>query len=513
VERDASQQQQQRLLTALAVVTASVGLALRLWILASPAGRVDSDEAVVGLMGQWIADGHRPPWFFWGQHYGGTIEPILVGFALKVHHGRLVLKAVPLALSAVSAFILARAARRLMPRANARLAGALLFAWPGTTWLATKERGFYWAGMVLVCAALWIAAELVATTATDRNRWRLWAVYGGVVGFAWYTTPQSMFVLLGLTGWLLLNRCTRRDAAIGFAGFVIGSSPWLWGWAHDGAKVFEQPAPSAPYLERLSKVTFTLIPRALGLRTVFIDGWTLGPFGVAMWIALLTLVAGSTVYALRFRDRVPPFVQILLILAISFPLLAAIPALSIFVSEPRYGLYVIPVVVLLAAPLLRYRATTYAIVAVVLLLALAGTNTVVSTSQQSRQPLLDLAPTDLAPVKQALIEREITHVYADYWLANPLTFRNSPTIVATPLESARVEWSRVEVDASGTNVWIVYRGSVRDRALPQELATRGVSVTREPVGEIAIYHLSRYLNPNDLGAFWSRYPAGSQSQR
>ena len=494
-----------RVWTALTVVTVAVGLALRIWILQSPAGRVDSDEAVVGLMGQWIADGHRPSLFFWGQFYGGTIEPVLVAVGMKIHHGRLFLKAVPLALSALSALILVRAARQVMSNERARLAGALLFAWPGTTWLATKERGFYWVGMVAVCTALYCAARIANTTAHSP---RTWALYGLAVGLGWYTTPQTMFILLPLTCWLLATRGTARATTVVTASALIGASPWIWGWAKYGSKVFEQPAATSTYLERFEQVTLTLVPRTLGLRTLFVRGWTLGPIGVAIWIAVFTAVIAFAIYALRFRTRIAPFTQALLAALISFPFLASTPSLSIFVSEPRYALYVVPVVVLFAmlfAPNARVATT---LVIVVLAVAVSSTNTLIAMSHERSQSLLDLAPTDLVPIKRALAERDITRLYADYWLANPITFRNGSTIVASSLESARVDWAKFEVDASRSGIWVVYANSVRDRALPTELKRRGVAIRRDVVGEIAIYVLDQYLDPHELGDFWGRYPAG-----
>ncbi len=490
---------------AMTVITVAVGLAVRIWILVSPAGRLDSDEAVVGLMGQWVSEGHKPPLFFWGQYYGGTIEPVLVAVGMKLHHGRMLVKAVPLAMSALSALILVRAARQLMTTQRARLAGALLFAWPGTTWLATKERGFYWVGMVLVCTALYAAARIVSNTSPLT---RIWALYGFTVGLAWYTTAQTMFVLLPLTVWLVTTRFTIRSTAILLATSLIGAAPWFVGWARYGSRVFEQATSTSPYFDRLETVSFTLIPRALGLRTLFVSGWTLGPVGAAIWITAFTAAIGIAIYGCRFRRRLTPFTPALIILLICFPFLAAVPSLSIFASEPRYGLYIIPVVALGLMNCIRSPRGAAVLLVSALSVGIISTSTLVTMSRAESQPLLDLAPTDLAPVKRALAERDITRLYADYWLANPITFRNGPKIIASPLESARVAWAQIEVDASKTAVWVVYANSARDRALPKELQRRGISVRRQVDGEIAIYVLDEYLNPAALGDFWGRHRAG-----
>ncbi|HEX2295550.1 MAG TPA: hypothetical protein VHN37_09605, partial [Actinomycetota bacterium] len=53
-----------------------VGIVFRAWMLRSPIGLLDSDEAVVGLMARHVLDGDFPV-FFWGQPYGGPHEAVL----------------------------------------------------------------------------------------------------------------------------------------------------------------------------------------------------------------------------------------------------------------------------------------------------------------------------------------------------------------------------------------------------------------------------------------------------
>ena len=142
------------------LLVAAIGVALRVWILRSPAGRLDSDEAVVALMADSIRSGHKPTLFFSGQYYGGVYEPILTALALTVHRSVLAVKMVPIFCSAIAAGMTARIARRFVNAQRARLAGALLFAWPGTTWLSTKERGFYWVMLLCVLGAMLCAVRL-----------------------------------------------------------------------------------------------------------------------------------------------------------------------------------------------------------------------------------------------------------------------------------------------------------------------------------------------------------------
>ncbi len=492
----------------LCAVTIAIGLALRLAVLRSPAGRLDSDESVVALMADVVARGHRPALFFWGQYYGGTIEQLMVALAFKVHRSATTLKAVPLLLSAASAWCLSRAARPIVGRERARLAGALLFAWPGTTWLATKERGFYWVGMFLVCSALAFATHLVARRATRPNL--VWWCYGLTIGVAWYTSSQTMFVLVPLTIWVASAvRPTIRSIGWTGVGALIGMSPWLRGLQLYRTKVFHQDPALESYLTRLHHVTFELVPRVLGLRTLFVGGWTFAIFGVVLYLVVVLALA---MFALR-RWRHPVAVdrnssRLIVVLAASFPFLAAIPNLAVFVSEPRYGLYLVPTLALFLVVSVHRFAAAAAVVVVVLAVGIASTTKLVDMANRTPQPLLDLTPSDTSPIEHALHERGVTRVYADYWLANPLTFRHRYGIIASPIDQPRALWAMQAVDAAHSTTWVVYQHSARDEALPAALTARGINVTRHTIGEFAIFSLDRYLNPLALGSFWAHHHAG-----
>src|SRR5687767_14060466 len=79
------------------------GVALRVWLWASPLAPVDGDEAVVGLMARKILDGEFQA-FFWGQEYGGIHEALLVALllAVRVPHG-IAMEVVPVVLHAAGA--------------------------------------------------------------------------------------------------------------------------------------------------------------------------------------------------------------------------------------------------------------------------------------------------------------------------------------------------------------------------------------------------------------------------
>ena len=61
----------------------AVGVGLRLVVLFGPLGRPDSDEVIAGLMARHLGSDGLPA-FFWGQHYGGTIEALPVAISLTL---------------------------------------------------------------------------------------------------------------------------------------------------------------------------------------------------------------------------------------------------------------------------------------------------------------------------------------------------------------------------------------------------------------------------------------------
>ena len=111
---------------AIAVAGALLGLGLRVWILRSHLGAVDSDEAVVGLLAKGILHG-RLPVFFPGQGYGGTQEefiaaPLIALFGLSAT----TIRAAPIALWAASAVLVWRIGLHSRPAARGDRRGALL---------------------------------------------------------------------------------------------------------------------------------------------------------------------------------------------------------------------------------------------------------------------------------------------------------------------------------------------------------------------------------------------------
>ncbi len=112
--RRAARTTNRRLVVIGIVVVALAGIAMRVWVLHTDAGVLDSDEGVPGLMARHFLDGHFST-FYWGQQYGGSLEVLLDAIAVFIGGStRLALKAPPLleALGVCAARVATRSADR-----------------------------------------------------------------------------------------------------------------------------------------------------------------------------------------------------------------------------------------------------------------------------------------------------------------------------------------------------------------------------------------------------------------
>ncbi len=491
-----------------AVVVAAI--ALRVWILGSPIGRADADESVVGLMARSILDGERPM-FFWGQDYGGTLEPALVAASFAVFgHSTIALKLVPVLLSGVAAVLVWRVGRRTVGEPAAALAGLVFTLFPPAfIWWSTKERGFYWAALVLALGVV-LAALRIRDAAPEVRAVDVVAL-GFLVGLAWWTSPQSMYLVLPVLAWLAVRHAHLwRRAWPVVPAALVGALPWIRWNLQNGLSSLEEPAPwvATSYPERLGRFFTWLLPTLLGVRRPFAGGWLLGPVGVVVLSGALVALGFLAVRLLGDRAE-RRALEPLLVAAVAFPFLFALPKASHYVLEPRYGLMLAPVVVLLIAVPLT--SMSRQVVAVSLAGALGALTVASLVDFSERNPMfVDLGPPLLGDLQATLDSADVDHVYADYWIAYPLMFETDARIVATPVDAVREAGFDQEVRAADPSTYAVFVDSQRDAALERALRGEHHRYERVETGDFAVYLLSERLPPESIpGAFG--LPAGAAS--
>lgn len=494
---------------ALAGAGALAGLVLRLWILSSSIGGVDSDEAVVGLMVR-----HYPrdlSVFYDGQTYGGTLEPILSAPFVQIVGGSVGLKLVPLLLSAVAAVLTWRVALRLVRPLAATTAGILVWVFPPAfLFWSTKARGFYWMGLCLALGVLLVALRLGDGVEPRRDL----MVGGFLVGLAWWTTPQSLLLIAPAGVWLVVRHSRLlRYAYLALPGLFLGALPWIAYNVRYGLVSLDEGDRGVhlAYPDRVEGFFTHLLPQLLGLRMPYSGDWVLGRLGIVLTVALV--VVGG-LYLWRRRRALEPIIYV----AVSYPLLFAIPETSFHVGEPRYGLWFMPVVAIVAAGVsvegLRREANTQAteraaalrasgLLVVAVLLSTLGIAHLIDHGEKNLGNY-DLNPSDLDATLAELAELDRDLVWADYWLAHRLEYESDGDIraaaVTGPLRRAA---SRTAVEGAPSTTFVLFAGSGPDERLPAALAELSVPFERIAVDDlVVVYALEPAVSPGDLAGVW-----------
>lgn len=487
-------------LVAAAVLAAVV---LRAWILGSPLGRVDADETVPGLMARAFLRGDLSV-FFWGQAYGGTIETAIVAMVFRVAGtSTLALKLVPVFVYGSACLLVWRVGRRTIGEPAASGAGLLFLLYPATSvWWSTKEYGYYAVALVLGLSVLLFALRI--HDSADDPSVRDLAALGLLAGLSWWTTPQTVYLVLPVLGWLAVRHTRlwwRAWPAVPAA--VVGALPWIaWNLRH-GFSSLHEPEPWFPttYAERLESFVERVVPTLLGAREAFSGEWLLGAFGVVLaGVALASWIA-AVVRTGPWPDRLRP-VEPLLVVLVAFPFLVAIPKASYWIAEPRYGWMLTPVIVLLLAlPLVSVRRQ---VVAVVVAAGLAAATIGALQDYGERNPMsVSLRPARLAPLVATLDSRGVDRVYADYWIAYPLTFETRERIVGSPVDAVRSAHHQQLVVQAHASTYVVFRDSLRDAGLAPALPQLGVGYERVETGLFAVYFLDAPVAPKRLRSVWA----------
>ena len=467
----------------------ALGLGLRVAVLATPMGMLDSDEAVVGLMGRHILQGEFPV-FFWGQFYGGSQEAMLAasGFAL-LGSSTLVLKLVPLLLDAVATALVWRLGLRTVGPRRAMAAAALFWIWPATfVWWSTKERGFYWICMVAGLAMLLFAMRL----AERPDRRREWIWLGLSAGVGWWASPQVGFFLLPACLFLVI-RAPRalRWAPLGVAAALVGAAPWLvFNLTHSWAS-FDVPPylRRGSYLEHLGIFFSRGLPMALGLRVPYTEAWVMPVVAEAIYAAVVV----ALLVAVGRRRR---GLGLVLLVVAAFPFLHALSPGSQSVGEGRYYLYLAPALALVLVSVVTSRPVAAGLVGAWLSVTSFGLVALVTASVQ-RAPDVPI-PASMTSLISTLHDHQARYVLADYWIAYRLSFESGEKVIATSTTTMRYQPYDSVVRASARPAWVFVEGSRTEIHFRRALIRLKVRYERVRRGGFVLYFPARRILPREL---------------
>ena len=484
--------------TAPVALVAIAGLAMRVWILRSSLGRVTSDDAITGIMAERILDG-RSYAFFLGQSYGGSLEAYVTAGAFAVFgHSVSVLKAVPIALSAVTAGLLFLIADRAMGRREGVVAACVWWLFPAEVVLwSTRSGGYY--GVLVVLGA---GAILLALNACMRPSPRLAMTLGIVLGLGAWTSPQVVALAAVPGVWVAVAflrhaRERRRELAALCVGWFAGASPWLvnllgLGWAGLQPHGFTG---ATSYASRLREFVRG-VPTLFGVRAPLSDAW-FGPQAMALGAVILVLVL---LVERVYRTRTPALLMLGLAAAAA-PFLVALSPYVTNMHVLRYYYTTGPLVALVAAAACNKRAVA------VVMVASCGALSAVALRETERFADADegcwyeQAPRDLGPLEDRLLAEGHRYVYAPYWTAYRLTFVSNYSVVAAPFDYARETELLEAVESSGSSVWIwMLNGTDDDDILTEQIDSLHVRYSTARVGDYAVYELARPVAPERIPA-------------
>jgi 4-amino-4-deoxy-L-arabinose transferase-like glycosyltransferase len=407
--------------------------------------RLDSDQAITGLMGLHVLQGEFPI-FFWRQDHAGVPEAYgaAVSFFL-FGASRRTLGLVPAAAAVGLALALYRTGTVLFGRPAGLL--AIPFATVVAPYVATHyvlARAYYiehlLAGqLVLLGAALWLARPL-----SPAARARAAIAMGLAGGFGLYMGFQIVTALVPAALALLLvdpRLPLRRSAWLGLGAFLLGSLPfWIYNLVHDWA-TFETGARFQGHVsagEAARALAVDLLPALLGVqdyvgRPRHLPGplaWT----APALALAAVALLAGRVARGVRrVREDAAVAGEALLLAVLGLTL--GLVWWGRYTQVPRYLLPLMPPLALVlarACQLVWRRSRPLAVAGAALYLgavgvALVGDLTILWPS--ARAAYRDSRAADEG-VLAFLRARGIRHAYAfDYWYAPRMTFDARETII------------------------------------------------------------------------------------
>jgi 4-amino-4-deoxy-L-arabinose transferase-like glycosyltransferase len=472
---------------------ALAGVVLRWYVLQSPIGGLDADEATSSLVSRQILDGKWPAF----------IAPLERGGALLAYPRALVLalfgpnvvatKLIEVVVYAAACVLVWRVGRRIFGEREGQLAGAVMWVFsPAMVWESTKVMLYYTPALVLATLVLLICVRQYQGESMRDIAW-----LGFVVGLGVWIHPMVFYVAVPAVGWLVWQRPRLvREVWRAVPGVVVGALPWIiYSLRHDFSTL-KQPPGALPttYADRVEGFFSDLLPRALGLRHQYFGGWYLEPLSYVVYAALFV---GLLIAVRRWHGAR----TMLLVVALAFPVLFAIPKNSYFVQEPRYAMVLMPVIALGIAYLICRLAAfvtfswrswlPVAAVGVLALVSLVSLRHVVV--QSASQAHVDtLRPPSLDALWSQLGDEGVDVAYADYWIGFRMAYEDRYPLTIVPVTGYYLDLVK-KAPAEGTDVALFYADSPLVAKWQGLLASHGMTSSVEVVDRFAIVRSSEKL--------------------
>jgi len=482
-----------------------LGLALRAWVVLSPLGYLNADEANTSIQARELFRGNA--WILVpGTPYGGNLEAWLdAPFAALLGLSALRNKVEVGVIWLVAAAVLARSVRHLGRGPAAAAFGALWLPSAALVLLSTLDYPGYSMGLLATCGVLALARPLLdiqpplADRGGDRVElralaWRA-AATGALAGLAVWQHPLYGWVgacTLAAVAWR--QRHLARAVLLPLvAGGVVALAPVVVAnLRHDLVSLrFRSPATIA-YPERVRAWVTDLYPRSVGAKWMD-PGWVLpGPSQVLAVLLLAALLVTCLAVA-RWSPLSGKVAAGTLVLA---PFTLTLLGNTAYTQDARYAAMVLPVAGLVVAHGVALLPPGWRTGRGVALVATAWALLAVALPV-SRTDMAAFADRtgEVDQLVEFLDARQITAIRADYWVAYRVVVESDERIAASPLAPIKFDRyeqrvRRADAAAGGAGVLVldrdqaatysaaVARGELPYRSFPQFQGHRRVEVSR-----------------------------------
>lgn len=500
------------------------------WLIASGNIPFNADEAIVGLMARHILQGERPV-FFYGQNYMGSLDAWLVslGFTLLGEH-IWVIRAVQGGLYLGLLLTTYYLGKAMFSSGKVGLIAAGLLSIPtvNMTLYTTVSLGGY--GEALLLGNIILLLTIRLSRCFRIGEAFLW---GGLAGLGlWANALTMVYVVPGLVFLVVSQRKTIQKIGwmlfwVGLGGF-FGAFPWWWyalrhGWYH----LIAELTGSAVSVEQVSwlarsgmhLVYFLLLglPVTFGLRPPWAVEWLalpLIPFALAGWGILLMECVRLAKHSMVVQKGY------WLLLGVGVTLIGGF-VFTAFGVDPS-GRYFLPLVVplaLMAAAGASFshlpRWLSHAALMGIMSFQVVG-NLQTGLTYPPGMTTQFHAPTILehrydGELIRFLQDQGETRGYTHYWVAYPLAFQSSESLIFIPRLPYHTDLRYTSrdnryapynelVDSSPRVAYITANNFALDRLIMDGFRRLGVTWNEKHIGDYHIFYaLSQKVTPEELG--------------
>jgi hypothetical protein len=432
-----------KLLLAILLV---LGLLLRLDFLLPVNFVIDSDEAIVGLMAKHITEGQPIPTFYYGQHYMGSLEPLLVSGLFEMFGiSNILLKTVPLIFSLALIVIIYYLTLEIAGRYAAFTAALLTSLAPNSlvVWSGKARGGFIEilviGALAMLCALKWLKKEKPDTGLT--------VLVALLLGLGWWVNNQIIYFMLPIGFLFLLKMGLSKEALKqflwGLFGFFLGGLPY---WIYNINNKFISfeifgGSESKELWKHISGLFATSLPIIMGSKRF----WTfedIFPYSTLLYystylILLLWIIKSrkKEIFGLfKLRAPINAGVEMMLLFIIAACCVFALSSYGYLVHAPRYLLPLYVVIMPLTGYAVELIAKKSAIISFSVLILLLSLNIFSNYSYERSIPGEPYVYKEQRVAKDhteliSWLEKNNVHwIRTNYWIGYRLAFETNEKI-------------------------------------------------------------------------------------